>query len=289
MLNKIYFDRLLIGLVLVFLCSCVTEKKDVKSNHIIRVIKDRVETEILVCAHRSYHKKYPENSLVSVEHAISAGIDFVELDVRTTKDDSLVIMHDATINRTTNGIGNVKDYTYGELQGFNLKIGDSITKHKIPLLHEILTKVKGTSLILNLDLKAVESNHLLKELRKTGMEHQVISYTGSREKTEQILFEDPIYAVMPLIKTNENLQFFTDSIPTMLVHFTNETFVPENVRVTKKNGQISFINTLWKEDVDFAKEKYATMDSVISLNPSIIQTDHPKLLIEYLKTKGLHR
>ena len=68
-----------------------------------------------VYAHRGYSGKYPENTMLSFQKAAETGCDGIELDVQTTKDGVLVVIHDEAIDRTTDGTGLVKDYTYEEL------------------------------------------------------------------------------------------------------------------------------------------------------------------------------
>ena len=68
-----------------------------------------------ISCHRGDHTHAPENTLKAYENAIKAGADYVEIDLRTTVDSQLVIMHDATANRMTNGTGLIKDMRYDSL------------------------------------------------------------------------------------------------------------------------------------------------------------------------------
>ena len=70
-------------------------------------------------AHRGYSGKYPENTMLAFEEAAQTGADGIELDVQLTKDGQVVVIHDERIDRTTDGTGFVKDYTYEELKKFN--------------------------------------------------------------------------------------------------------------------------------------------------------------------------
>ena len=82
---------------------------------------------------------YPENSIEACEKTLSLLPSFFEIDPRLTKDGVMVLMHDADIKRTTNGSGLVSDYTYEELQRFNLKDRKgNITPYKIPTIREVL-------------------------------------------------------------------------------------------------------------------------------------------------------
>ena len=69
-----------------------------------------------VYAHRGYSGKYPENTMLAFRKAVEVGCDGIELDVQLTKDGQVVIIHDETLDRTTNAKGFVKDYTLAELQ-----------------------------------------------------------------------------------------------------------------------------------------------------------------------------
>jgi len=286
--------RWIITFILILLFSCreisvdkkILDVKTNKTNTAVETIKKKAVNGILVCAHRSYHKNAPENSLKSILLAIENQIDIVEIDVRTTKDSFLILMHDDSIGRVTNGNGFIKDYTYSELQKFNLKIGDSITGEKIPLLHDALILAKG-KVIPNLDLKAVDYNQLYDLLKSIGMAHDVISFIGKKKKVQEMIAIDSLYAVLPLSKTKEDILFYLENTKSQLQHFTDESFTEGNMDWMLKKGELIFVNTLWDEDDDFILGNTASMDSVIALKPTIIQTDHPLLLIDYLKRKKL--
>ena len=74
------------------------------------------ETNIFVAAHRGFSGEYPENTMLAFKEAIKLGVDQIETDVRITKDNELVLIHDSTLERTTNGSGKVCDYTLSELK-----------------------------------------------------------------------------------------------------------------------------------------------------------------------------
>ncbi len=89
---------------------------------------------------RAAYNGYPENSLSAIQHAINLGADILELDVKVTRDSIVVLMHDGTINRTTNGTGNPEDYTLAELQKFHLKMSNgTLSDETIPTFEDALT------------------------------------------------------------------------------------------------------------------------------------------------------
>lgn len=106
-------------------------------------------------AHRGFCSKYPENTLLAFEKALEEGVDGIENDVQMTKDGELVIMHDESIDRTTNGRGWIKDYTLAELKELtaNEKFGDRFPAQRIPTLREYLELVKNEPVITNIEMK----------------------------------------------------------------------------------------------------------------------------------------
>ena len=101
--------------------GCITLQAASRSEQIRADLENASVDKVFVVAHRAAWKKAPENSRLSVEHAIEMGVDIVEIDIRRTKDGVFVLMHGGTINRTTNGKGKVSDFTYEELSEFKLK------------------------------------------------------------------------------------------------------------------------------------------------------------------------
>jgi len=106
-------------------------------------------------AHRGFSGNYPENTMLAFEKALEAGADGIELDVQLTKDGEIVIIHDETIDRTTDGTGEVASYTYDELKKFDASFifRGQMGFNKIPTLREYFDFVKDTNLITNIELK----------------------------------------------------------------------------------------------------------------------------------------
>jgi glycerophosphoryl diester phosphodiesterase len=108
-----------------------------------------------IWAHRGASGYAPENTLTAFQIAVDMGADGVELDVQLTKDDRLVVIHDETIDRVSNGMGCVKDYTLADLKRFNFN-KKGITPPlftEIPTLEEVLKLLADTNLVVNIELK----------------------------------------------------------------------------------------------------------------------------------------
>ena len=102
----------------------------------------------LVAGHRGYKAKYPENTMLSYRRAHALGVDMLEIDLNLTKDGQLALIHDRTVDRTTDGCGPVKDFTLAQLQTLDAGQGE-----RIPCFAEFLDWVAGTRLCLNVEIK----------------------------------------------------------------------------------------------------------------------------------------
>ena len=98
-------------------------------------------------AHRGFSAKYPENTLMAFRKAIQSGADGIECDLQKTKDQIFVILHDDTIDRTSNGKGRIEDLTWDEIKGFDFGQGETI-----PTLDALLTELPASAW-LNLEIK----------------------------------------------------------------------------------------------------------------------------------------
>ena len=106
-----------------------------------------------VMAHRGNNVLYPENTLIAFKQAIKEGADIIETDLHLTKDDQFVCIHDATVDRITNGTGAIADMTLAELKSLSASYGRAEHQDQtIPTLEEFLAIIPQESLIA-LELK----------------------------------------------------------------------------------------------------------------------------------------
>ncbi len=133
-----------------------------------------------VWAHRGASAYAPENTLEAFRLAAMQKADGVELDVQLSKDGEIVVVHDETVNRVSDGFGYVKDYTLEELKALHFnKTHPEYDEARIPTLREVYTLLKPTNLTVNVELK-------------TG----IVPYPGIEEKvlrlTEEMGMEDRV-------------------------------------------------------------------------------------------------
>jgi glycerophosphoryl diester phosphodiesterase len=133
-----------------------------------------------IFAHRGYSAVFSENTMTAFKEAEKVGADGIELDIQLTKDREIVVIHDEKVNRTTNGSGFVKDFSYKELRKLNAN-KPGIIKEPIPALREVLEWLQTNRLTCNIELK---NGYFPYE----GMEEMVIELVQSYGLTERIIF-----------------------------------------------------------------------------------------------------
>ncbi len=123
-----------------------------------------------IIAHRGASFFEPENTLRSIKRAIEMGADFVEVDIRMSKDEELVIMHDADVNRTTNGSGLVKDQNLEELKKLDAGLGETI-----PTLDELIKTTKNkVGLVIEIKEPGTE-NRILQKISENNLEKIILA------------------------------------------------------------------------------------------------------------------
>jgi glycerophosphoryl diester phosphodiesterase len=103
---------------------------------------------IVRVAHRGASAQYPENTLLAFRKAIEQGVDVLEIDIHRTSDNELVVMHDSTLERRTDGHGNVSDHNLQEIRGLDAGQGE-----KIPLLSEVIQLAREAQVRLYVEIK----------------------------------------------------------------------------------------------------------------------------------------
>ena len=113
-------------------------------------VKDVFLEKITITGHRGAAGHAPENTIASVKKALELKVDRIEIDVRLTKDQVVVCMHDNTINRTTTGQGNVNNFTFSELTKFSASVGfsEKFKDEKVPSLDNIFEIINGKATIV---------------------------------------------------------------------------------------------------------------------------------------------
>jgi len=263
---------------------------------------------VLVVSHRGDWTYAPENSIEAVQRCIDLGVDIVEIDVRLTKDGHLVAMHDYTVDRTTNGKGKVSDLTLEEIKQLRLKsaIGVKGSQITVPTLEEIMLVAKD-KIMINLDkTEGATVRKAYEVLKKTEtVDHAIFKANNSMEEMRKKYgaLMDSIIFMPKLWYENEDVVNHLIAYETDIDPFVYETlFDSQDAETFKllpqldKQGDSFMAICLWDElcggytdENAILKGNEATYGWLIEHGADAIMTDRPQFLIEYLRSKGVHK
>jgi glycerophosphoryl diester phosphodiesterase len=162
----------------------------------------------IISAHRGGPAPgYPENCIPTFERTLSFAPAMLEMDVVMTKDSVLILMHDASLDRTTTGTGMVTSKTWEEMRELKLKDnGGQLTGYAIPTLEEVLLWGKGRCL-MSLDVKrGVPFEAVVDLVNQTGAEGSVVVITYSAQDAKRVYDLDPDLVLSVSIRNEEELE-----------------------------------------------------------------------------------
>jgi glycerophosphoryl diester phosphodiesterase len=230
---------------------------------------------VVAISHRGEHLHHPENTMPAFEEAVRVGADYIEVDVRTTKDGKLVLMHDNTANRTTNGKGEIAQMTFEEVRALDAGGGA-----RVPTFDEALDYARG-KIGIYVDVKQVAAKDLMEHIVGHGMADHVVIYSGRISKEIQEL--NPGLRIMPEARSAEYAQKLLDELRLKVMAFDASDFRPEVIAVAKKGNALVYVDRLG------AADNAASWQEAIDQGADGIQTDHPEELVAYLRAKGYRK
>lgn len=263
-------------------------------------------SNVLVVAHRSDWRNHPENSLAAMRSAIALGVDVIECDVRRTKDGRFVILHDPVLDRSTTGSGPVAECTLEELGKLRLRDGLGVpTEERIPRLEEALEVARGR-VVINLDKSFEHPAEILHVVEKAGALNYVLfsvtqsieefesSYPGVLERMKHVMLVVGGKAKNPGALISGYLR--RKKIEVLQVTFESEdSAVFAEAKAARGSGVRLWMNSLWPNHNAGHADDRALSDPegaygwLVDQGATLIQTDRPALLMEYLRRRGVRR
>lgn len=234
---------------------------------------------MIIMAHRGYSSKAPENTMPAFELAMEAGSGGIELDVHLTKDGEVVVIHDHILNRTTNGKGQVEEFTMAELK--ELDAGSWFSPEfkgtKLPTLREVLELISQHNVLLNVETKtALGFEQLNEKLAPLLDEYAMWEKTIISSFNHYALVH--IKTIRPQARTGilyncalVNPWVYAKSIGASALHAYHRTVIPELVQAAQQNGMMVNVWTV-DEAVDIERVTLAKVDSIITNVPGRAQS-----------------
>ncbi|EON73824.1 glycerophosphodiester phosphodiesterase [Lysinibacillus sphaericus] len=236
-----------------------------------------------IFAHRGVSSHYPENTSAAFYAASKLPIAGIELDVHLTADGEVVVIHDETIDRTSNGTGYVKDYTLQQLRAFDFGswFSDECRGESILKLGEVLELFAGTHHRINIELKTDVFPY-------DGIEPLVIKEVASYQMTERVIISSfnhesiqIVSQIAPYIETAAlfaeiliDFTTYTAQIPTNAIHVSLPTAFRKSVGLALEKGAIVRAYTV--NDIDIALQ-------LQQLGIDAIFTDDPEKMLDALR------
>ena len=278
---------------------------------------------VLVACHRGDWRNYPENSIPAIESVIRMGADIMELDVKLTKDSVLVLSHDKNVRRCTNWKGEhgsaVDQLTLAEIKSLRLKRAHGVATDTLcmPTLEEAFLVCKDR-IVINIDQGFKYYDLIIPIAEKVGITKQLlikgnnaVDFVNAKmnQYPEKMMYM-PI--VQPKKDTCRALKSFIDAgkanpadKPIAYELCYGKECSPadyqEAVDMVRAAGSRAWVNTLWASlcglgyDDDAAFEAYkktgspaSVYGSILKTGVSMIQTDRPEMLLDYLRSIGRH-
>jgi glycerophosphoryl diester phosphodiesterase len=237
---------------------------------------------IIIAGHRGgMVKGFPENSIATFENTLRHTPAFFEIDPRLTKDSVIVLMHDATLDRTTTATGKLSDYTFEQLKDIRLKDAEgNVTEYSIPTLSEVIEWARGKT-ILNLDHKDVPLSMTADVIRKHKAEAFVMLTVHNPGQASYYLSQNKENMFSVFIRNKAEFDAYKkEGIPfKQLIAYIGPHVKPENQELYKLingEGAMCMISAASSYDKHKDEEgRRAAYRSVVNDGATILESDYP--------------
>ncbi|NUU63385.1 glycerophosphodiester phosphodiesterase [Paenibacillus agri] len=247
-------------------------------------------SSLKVLAHRGASAYAPENTMEAFKLAIEQRADGFEIDIHITKDGEIVVIHDDTIDRTSNGKGNVTDFTLAELKqyNYNARFEDKYPTAEIPTLRQVLELVKEHRLYLNIEVKDI----MVQSQKYDGLNVAAAELVKAYDLVDQVIFSSFNH------KSMFELKQACPEIKTALLHFSkfyrgeqyaktvqadalHPLFICVDANVVDQAHQAGVQVNAWTVN------QVSVMRQMIDAGVDAIITDYPDICANLVKPSGL--
>ncbi|KEO73003.1 glycerophosphodiester phosphodiesterase family protein [Anditalea andensis] len=239
-------------------------------------LRQLIQTDLTsICSHRGVSALgKEENSIQSMSEALSQGIKIHEIDIMESIDGKLYLLHDETLDRTTDLKGYIKDTHSKELDQGVLKG----TKEPIPAFKAALQWAKENGAYLMLDVKAAPVKKVMEEVQSMNMMDRVMLLTFTRDRTDEALAYPEKFLISALIKEITDIDYYLKIFHNtdFLIGYINKTADAEIYQQARKAGVTILTDTMGEVD-KLAKEDggKSYVDFIYEKKPDVLVSDYP--------------
>jgi glycerophosphoryl diester phosphodiesterase len=246
----------------------------------------------IVVAHRGASGYAPENTMAAIKKAITMGVDMIEIDVQLSKDNEVVLMHDLTVDRTTNGKGKVRDLYLEEIKKLDAGkwFSSEFSGEKVPTLEEVIQAINGQCKLL-IEVKRVKS-------KKLEIENKIVQlinkYNAYNWCIVQSFETQVIKNIQALDKSIECHKLVTMNISVLPLHIdsrikTGTIYKYKNVQSINpyfkmlNKRKVKKIHSYGQKVITWTVNEPEDMKRMIEMGVDGIITNYPDRLIQLLK------
>ena len=236
---------------------------------------------IVVISHRGEHLHHPENTLPAYQAAIDAGADYFEVDVRTTSDGKLVLMHDNTVDRMTGAKGPIKNMTFDQVRALDAgaKFSPRFAGTKVPTFDEALALARG-KIGVYVDTKDADPQVLVDAIVSHDMQDHVVIY-GNPFFLYVVHKLRPDLKIMPESQNADVCKLLAKDLHPPVFAFGAADFTEDVIACAKKADAQIYVDRMGSTD------NPAGWQQAIDMGANGIQTDRPAELVEYLRAHNM--
>lgn len=236
----------------------------------------------MVVAHRGYHALHPENSLAAIRATAELGCDYAELDVRHTADDVLILMHDGTVDRTTDATGDVESFTWDEIRSLTLQGGvvSDAESTDVPEFSAALALGRELGIMLYVDQKTDRTDLVLADIQ-AGEYYEVALVRDDVTRVAPLAADDAALLVMPPITNGDELTAALAAVPALRV-----VEIARGIPDAALTAQILGAGLQAQQDVMVDGDvpaavsgDYTGWKAYIEAGVQLLQTNFPELLV----------
>jgi glycerophosphoryl diester phosphodiesterase len=239
---------------------------------------------IAVVVHMGAHESAPANTLPSFQIAIDLGVNCVELDINTTADGHLVVLHGPNVDGATNGTGSVRSLTLAEIRALDAgsRFDPSFAGVQIPTADEAMSLMKG-KIDVYIDVKDATPESIVALVTRHDMFSSAIVYGDIESLVAMKLLEPRILAMMPRLPENPaDMPALIDRVRSSYFGGKVGGVTIEQINACHDIGAQIYMNTLGPHD---NPEGWA---QAIADGADGLETDRPTACLKYLRANGLH-
>ncbi len=249
-----------------------------------------IPADFAVIAHRGWSGSYPENTLLALHEAIRAGSRFVEFDVAMTRDRRLIVIHDDTLERTTNGTGAVREQNFPALRRLDAGrwLDPRFAGLRPPSLDEVLVLARRAGIRVNIEIK---SQCFDEARREDGVEHQVLRAVRRRGLAGRTIISSFHWPILERIRdldpTQEIALLYEEALTGLDPGELKRRYGMTAFNSSKIHMTRDFVSRCHAEGIRvflFTVNSYLDMEQYLDMGVDGVFTNHPSRFERFLET-----